>query len=151
MSKSPAGWFRDVESVEESQRLRSEARGHMSSGSWSEATSLLRRAIDLDPMSINCELLGDCLLQLGQVKEALIYLAAGTGLGHNQFKTRVKLAKALYALGAAFEHDALWQLEEALRINPDYRVARELLEDWLRTNPSLKMHLGRELRERHHE
>src|SRR5262249_32911044 len=137
-----SGWTREVDAVSESERLRNEARRAMSVRSWSEGAELLRRAIDLDPMSINFELLGDCLLALGQTRDAVVFLAAGTGLGHNQFKTRVKLAKALHDLGEPFVHDALWQLEEALRINPGYKVARSLLAQWVGENPSLEMFLN---------
>lgn len=138
---SPNPWPRTADDLTESERLRHGGRAAMARGQFDEAVELLRRAIDLDPMSINFELLGESLLALGQVKEAVVALAAGTGLGHNQFKTRTKLAQALYLLGPDFRHDALWQLEEALRLDPGYRGARALLRKWLHEDPSLKEHL----------
>lgn len=135
-------WRRGVAAIEESERLRRDARTAMASSEWETASRLLREAINLDPMSINFDLLGECLHRLGRLEEAVCFLAAGTGLGHNQFKTRVKLAMALRALGESFKHDALWQLEEALRVDPRYGLARKLLKDWISEDATLAEHLG---------
>ena len=141
MGDTEQEWPQSAESLAESERLRNQARGAMSSGNFEHAATLLRRAIDLHPASINFDLLGQCLLRLGRPREGITFLAAAAGLGHNQFKSRVNLAQALYALGSDFHLDALWQLEEALRVNPAYGKARALLEEWLQADPSLREHL----------
>jgi tetratricopeptide (TPR) repeat protein len=145
MAELEGTWTRSGDEIEEAERLRHQARGLMKAEKLEEAVPLLRRAILLDPMSINFELLGECLLALGQVKEAIIHLGAATGLGHNQFKSRVKLASALYDMGERFTHDAVWQLDEALRVNPRYGAARELLVRWLNADLSLCKHVRQEI------
>ena len=55
-------------------------------------------------MSINFDLLGECFLKAGRAKDGVLYLAAAAGLGHYQYKSRVKLAETLYGMGSQFTH-----------------------------------------------
>jgi tetratricopeptide (TPR) repeat protein len=138
---APMAWSDSTDAPQRSEALRHQARAAMSEGRWGEATALLREAFDLHPQSINVALLGACLLKQGDLKQGILHLAAAVGLGHNQFKDRVELAEAFYSLGEAFRHDALWQIEEALRINPRYRRAKDVLRGWLSSEPSLREHI----------
>ena len=134
-------WSDLPEAYERSEVLRNQARAAMTAERWAEAGALLREAFDLHPQSINLALLGTCLMKQGEIKQGVVHLSAAVGLGHNQFKDRVALAEVLYGLGQPFRHDALWQIEEALRINPRYGRAKEILRDWLSREPGLKDHV----------
>jgi tetratricopeptide (TPR) repeat protein len=134
-------WSDAADALSRSEALRNEARAAMSEGRWEDASRLLREAFDLYPQSINVALLGICLLEQGQTKQGVLHLAAAVGLGHNQFRDRVRLAEAFYGLGEPFRHDALWQIEEALRINPRYRRAKDILRAWLTAEPTLREHI----------
>jgi tetratricopeptide (TPR) repeat protein len=134
-------WTDLPDAHERSEALRHQARAAMTEERWDEAEALLRQAFDLQPQSINLALLGSCLLKRGEIKQGILYLSAAVGLGHNQFKDRMALAEAFYGLGPAFRHDALWQIAEALRINPRYARAKQLLRDWLARDPDLRDHV----------
>ena len=68
-----------------------------------------------------------CLLLKDQHSEAMVCLAAAAGLGLKQFRPRFLLAKAHLAVGE--REDAISQLKEALRLNPNYKSASELLKE----------------------
>jgi predicted Zn-dependent protease len=76
-----------------------------------------------------CEVLGELLLKAGQLQEATVFLAAAAGLGPRQSKPHFLLAKAILALDQSDVSGAREQLEEALRINPSYKAAHQLLAD----------------------
>lgn len=57
-----------------------QARSLMNQGQPEEAVLLFQRSAALDPHFKTLELLGECLIRLGRLREAIIPLAAATGL-----------------------------------------------------------------------
>jgi uncharacterized protein HemY len=90
-----------------------------------EAVELFRASAHLRPHFKTLELLGESLVRLDQTAEGAIYLAAAAGLAPKQSRPRFLLAQVLVGWGET--RDARIQLREALRINPDYKSAFELL------------------------
>ena len=97
----------------------------MRSGDLTKASQLFKRSIAAFPHPKALELLGECLIRQGQYRKALLYLGASAGLGQKPFRARFLLAQALAEMGET--DDARTHLEEALRLNPDYARARQLL------------------------
>lgn len=90
-----------------------------------EAIELFRASAHLHPHFKTLELLGDALVRTGQRSEGIIYLAAAAGLAPEQSRPRFLLARVLAEDNEV--RDARRQLREALRINPEYKSASELL------------------------
>ncbi len=134
-------WTGSPADRETAEERRLAARDAQDGGDLERAISLLREAIALDPQASTYAWLGECLLAAGQTQEGLLHLAAGVGLGHNLFKARVALAEALYGLGEAFHRDALWHVEEALRVESNYLRARQRVQQWVGREPGLAAHL----------
>ena len=97
----------------------------MKLGDLEAAAELFQQSITKYPHFKTLELLGECLLKENQHSEAIVYLAAAAGLGLKQFRSRFLLAKAHLAVGET--GDAVNQLKEALRLNPNYKSAYKLL------------------------
>lgn len=98
---------------------------------YETATVLLRCSNQLSPHFKTLELLGECLLELGNANfEAIVVLAAAAGLGNRPFRSYFLLARALNACGRTKE--AIEKLDLALALQPDTRTARELREELLR-------------------
>jgi tetratricopeptide (TPR) repeat protein len=100
-------------------------------GRQAEAQSLLRASALLKPHFKTLELLGECCFQAGQLADAALFLAASVGIAPNQARARLLLAKVLSSIGD--RRLARLQLVEALRVNPQYRAARDLLQQWSTT------------------
>ena len=107
--------------------LYTRGREAMDAGDYALAIARFRRSVLLDPHFKTLELLGECLLRVGQPAEAAIYLAAAAGLGSRQSRPRYLLAQALVQIEC--RDWAADKLREALAFNPTYRRARELLAE----------------------
>lgn len=94
-------------------------------GRNAEAVKLFRASAHLYAHFKTLELLGETLVALKHTSEGVIYLAAAPGLAPKQSRPRFLLAEVL--AGWNQTRDARLQLLEALRINPQYRSASDLL------------------------
>jgi tetratricopeptide (TPR) repeat protein len=115
--------------ADDAYKLYSEARTAIDAKELGVAVEKLRRASALAPHYKSYELLGECLLQQGEATEAVLYLSAAAGLGNKQTRCRYLLAQALIRLDPTREADAIDKLQEALDLNPQYKAAKQLLED----------------------
>jgi tetratricopeptide (TPR) repeat protein len=109
--------------ADEAYRLYSDARGAIRANDRSVAIEKLRNSSVLAPHYKTYELLGECLLQEGEIAEAVLYLSAATGLGNKQTRCRYLLAQALIKLDPSRAADAIEKLQEALAISPQKRLA----------------------------
>jgi tetratricopeptide (TPR) repeat protein len=121
--------------ADDAYKLYSEARTAMEAKDLGLALEKLRSASALAPHYKTYELLGECLLQQGEAAEAVLYLSAAAGLGNKQTRSRYLLAQALIRLDPTREADAVEKLREALELNPQYKAAKQLLEDITRQRP----------------
>jgi hypothetical protein len=78
----------------------------------------------------------------GELSKAVLYLSAVAGLGNSAFRAHHLLARALLKFGPTAEADAVRQLQRALRMNPNYKAARNLLEKRLSENEDLRQWLS---------
>jgi len=99
------------------------------SGDRRAALEKFGQSIKLFPHFKTLELLGECLLREDRFKEAIVYLGAAVGLGNNPFRAHFLLAQAWLAVGE--KHDAIVHLKKAIEMNPDYKAAKELLNESL--------------------
>lgn len=106
-----------------------EGRSAMKAGDLEIAIDKFIQSLKVSPHFKTLELLGECLLLRNELPEAVIYLAAATGLGKNQSRSRFLLAQALLKIGE--NEKAIEKLNEAVQINPNYKAARDLLETLL--------------------
>ncbi len=98
---------------------------------YGSAIVLLRCSNALSPHFKTLELLGECLLELGNANvEAIVVLASAAGLGSRAFKSYFLLARALDVSGRTKE--AIEKVELALALQPDFKTARELREELVR-------------------
>jgi tetratricopeptide (TPR) repeat protein len=100
-------------------------RSAMKAGDVHSAIENFRRSTKLAPHFKTLELLGECLLQVGEINDAVLCLAAAAGLGTRQLRARRLLAEALLRVGET--DTAVAKLEEALLIDPDFNAAKDLL------------------------
>ncbi|HEU4700582.1 MAG TPA: tetratricopeptide repeat protein [Gemmatimonadales bacterium] len=100
-------------------------RSRMEAGDAAGALALLERSVALEPHFLTLELLGECLLALGRPREAIVPLAASTGL-HLQSRAPARLAEVLLALGRREQADEL--AGRALAVDPDNEAARAVRE-----------------------
>lgn len=98
----------------------------MEAGDIESAIQLFEESATAGPHFKTLELLGECLMKLGRHRQAIIPLAAAVGLGTKAFRAMFLLAKALDETGS--RRDAIEKLEEAVAVKPDYKAARDLLE-----------------------
>jgi tetratricopeptide (TPR) repeat protein len=94
-------------------------------GDLATAVITLREGIYAFPFPTSLELLGECLLQEGNLVEATIYLAAAVGMSERvEFRTLFLLGKALATANDNYVSKIM--LEKAISIQPD-QDAQELL------------------------
>ena len=111
-----------------------EGKAAMGRQDLADAADKFRRSARVSPHFKTLELLGECHLERGELADAVVYLAAAAGLNPKGFRARFLLAQALLAAGD--RSGAAAHLEEAVRLNPNYRSAAELLEG-LRAGPGV--------------
>lgn len=107
-------------------QLHQEARNEMDRGNIARAVELFQESINALPHFKTLELLGECLLKLDRLPEAVVSLAASATLGNNAFRALFLLGTVLEELGE--RADAIRILDRALSVNPHYRAAREARE-----------------------
>ncbi|HEX8000884.1 MAG TPA: hypothetical protein VF528_21055 [Pyrinomonadaceae bacterium] len=96
-------------------------------GDLATAVITLREGIYAFPFPKSLELLGECLLQEGNLVEATIYLAAAVGMSAEyEFRHLFLLGKALAAANDNYVSKIM--LEKAISIQPD-QEAQELLNE----------------------
>ena len=118
----------EIEQAEIGRQRYEEGRQALKLGDLPRAISLFKDAVKARPHFKTLELLGSALLEQGEVTDAAIYLAASAAMNPKQSKARFLLAQAMLALGQTWKSDAVQQLQECLRLNPNYANARLLLE-----------------------
>ena len=106
--------------VEQSSRLYDVARTAMDAGDLVGALALLERSLAGHIHFKTLELIGECQCRLGRHREAIIPLAAATGLNRGS-RAPCLLAEAFLELGEW--SDALAAAAESLRRAPEYRRA----------------------------
>lgn len=107
--------------------LYHEGRKLILSKDFEAAIERLKKSSELIPHFKTLELLGECFLEQKNYSQAIIYLAAAAGLGNKSFRSYFLLAKALLEFDEVDK--ATEKLNEALRLNPNYREAKNLLSD----------------------
>jgi Flp pilus assembly protein TadD len=116
----------DITSSEKANELHVLGRQAFDAGDDEGCIAYMRASAELEPHYKTMEILGESLLRAGRVVESIVCLAAAAGLSPKQARSRLLLAQALQARGDT--RDARIQLEEALRVNPQYTAARTMLE-----------------------
>ena len=127
----------EIEQAEIGRQRYEEGRQALKVGDLPRAISLFKDAVKARPHFKTLELLGSTLLEQGEVTDAAVYLAASAAMSPKQSKARFLLAEAMLALGQTWKSDAVQQLQECLRLNPNYANAKQLLERLLKEDPSL--------------
>jgi WD40 repeat protein/tetratricopeptide (TPR) repeat protein len=119
------------------EKLYSVAQDYLRRRDWQTATRHLRSALEVNPRHFRARLdLGDALLELGQIDQAVAELERAYELDRGE--TRFTLARALVAQARALQRSddqdrALAASERALRIFPNEREAQEIRTAiWLR-------------------
>lgn len=110
---------------DKSHKFYNEGREAMRKNDYLKAIELFERSSKLAPHFKTFELLGECLLSINKPLEAIIALATSAGLGSKPFRATYLLGKALSQTGQ--ESDAIDQLQKAIKLKPDYKAAKELL------------------------
>jgi tetratricopeptide (TPR) repeat protein len=129
-----------VERKDNSSELHDEGVAAMKARDYDTAVKKLTGAADLSPHFKTYELLGECYLELKDFPRAIKYAAAAAGIGNNQFRSRFILAKALFEYGNV--QWAVDKLNEALRMKPDYKSAKEMLERLREDEDELRKRTG---------
>lgn len=106
-------------------KLYEDGRAAMGSKDYAAAVEKLTASVDMSPHFKTYELRAECHLELKNFPQAIKYAAAAAGIGNNQFRARLVLAKALIEYGEV--QWAVDKLNEALRMNPDYKAACDML------------------------
>jgi tetratricopeptide (TPR) repeat protein len=115
-----------TEAIEKSSELYHAGVEALERADYPAAVELFLASLQRWPHFKTMERLGVCYQKLDRPVDAVLYLSAAAGLGNRQFRARYLLAEALLALGET--EDAALKLKEAIELNSDYRVARELLD-----------------------
>ncbi len=100
-----------------------EARRLMDQGLYEKAITLFEQNIKSEPHFKELELLGECLMRLERLVEAIIPLAAATTLNQG-VRAPSLLAEVFYSLGKTHEANAMAEL--ALRRDPNNRRALQV-------------------------
>jgi tetratricopeptide (TPR) repeat protein len=96
-------------------------------GDLATAVVTLREGVYAFPFPKSLELLGECLLQEGNLVEATIYLSAAIGMSDEvEFRSLFLLGKALAAANDNYVSKIM--LQKAISIRPD-QEAQELLNE----------------------
>ena len=109
---------------ERAQGLYHRGRELMDAGSLEDAIQALSQSAELHPHFKTLELLGECYLSVGRVREAIVPLAAATSL-NEQSRAPALLADALYKLGDNEQAIRLARL--AMLRAPSNKLARSVL------------------------
>lgn len=110
--------------LSEGSTLYHEARSAMESRDFETAIKKLKKSVELTPHFKTFECLGECFMEQRNYSEAIGYLTKSTELANNQSRPYFLLAKALLEFGE--KDKAIDKLEKALKINPNYKAAKEL-------------------------
>ena len=114
----------------ENYMLYQEGRAAMESRDYDLAIKKFEKSAELAPHFKTLESLGECFLEQKNYSRAIICFAAAAGLGNNQFRAYYLLAKALLAFGD--QNKAVDKLNEALKMNPNYKAAQNLVTEILK-------------------
>ena len=114
----------DNRDVYDASALYRAGREHMDAGRLEEAVAVFQRSVEELPHFKTLELLGECLVRLKRDGEAIVPLAAATGLNRG-VRAPYLLAEVFLRMGE--RGDARLAAEEALRRDPNNRRAREVL------------------------
>lgn len=107
-------------------QLHYAARGLMDTGEYAEAAALLEASTKLDTHYKTIELLGECLWQMGRLRDAVLPLAAATTL-NRQPRAPALLAQIFLELGDV--RQAREMAELALERNPGSKTMQDFLTD----------------------
>lgn len=107
--------------------LYQRAREAMDRKELEEAIALFRCSAELCPHFKTLELLGECLLELRNTSESIIFLAAAAGLGNRAYRAFFLLARALSLHGEI--SSAIEKLDLAIELQPSFRAAIELRDE----------------------
>lgn len=110
--------------MDDPSQLYQSARERMSAGDFVAAAQLFERSVALNPHFKALELLGECRIRLGLLREAIVPLAAATAL-NEQSRAPSLLADVLCQLGDS--DDAIRMARLALARSPTNRAALEVL------------------------
>lgn len=102
-----------------------EGRALMFSGALTDAKDKFEKAVQAFPHYKSFERLGECLLEMGLIEQAVVPLATAIGLNHH-YHSEVLLAEAYVRLGAYM--DALRPAESAFCKNSQNKRARRILQ-----------------------
>lgn len=102
-----------------------EARELMGQGAYAEAVNLFEQNVRVQPHFKDLELLGECLMRLGKLVEAIVPLAAATTLNQG-VRAPSLLAEIYFQMGEV--HDANEMADLVLTRNPKNRKALEIKE-----------------------
>ncbi len=109
-----------------SAQLYQQGRWALGEGDTAQGKACLLESFELAPHYKTAELLGEVFLEEGDLVAALKFLATAVGLNSRPYKSRYLLARVWLALEE--KEEAVFNLEEALRLKDDFKSARELLE-----------------------
>jgi tetratricopeptide (TPR) repeat protein len=133
-----------IKRLRKSSQLHDEGTRAMKLSDYSAAVEKFTDAANLHPHFKTYELLAECYVELKNFPEAIKYAAAGAGLGNNQFRSRFILAKALAEYGE-FQW-AVDKLNEALRMKPDYKAAKDMLAKLREGEEEIRKRTGNPIR-----
>ena len=115
----------NIQRKENATELHDLGRQALDAGDLQLCVEYMRAAAALEPHYKTMELLGEALLRLGNLDDSVLWLAAAAGLSPKQVRSRFLLAQVLESREQI--GDARIQLREALRVNPQYKSASEML------------------------
>jgi lipopolysaccharide biosynthesis regulator YciM len=124
----------NVAELERASHMYQLGRDQMASGDYTSAIESFRAGLDASPHFKTLELLGECLVRVGRLREAIVPLAAVTTL-NGQVRAPSMLAKVFLDLGDRVNARRIARL--ALGRAPTNRLTLEVLaatedlaEDW---------------------
>ena len=106
-------------------QLYEQARSFMDKDSWEDAIVLFKKAAELTPHFKTYELWGECLMKLGRFSEAILPLAAATGLNKG-IRPSSLLSDAFFQ--ASHYSEAVDAAKTALERDPKNKIALSILE-----------------------
>jgi tetratricopeptide (TPR) repeat protein len=116
--------MKSIMQEDEATRLYEEGRSHRDAGRLSKAIEGLKQSAALLPHFKTLEMLGECYMKAGQYREAVIPLAAATGL-NRQVRAPSFLAKVFLELGDGVKAREI--ARDIVRREPGNRIAKEML------------------------
>ena len=109
-----------------STQLYQRGRDAMEKHEYEVAAALFHSSSGVFPHFKSLELFGECLLELGRSREAVVPLAAAAGLGNKASRALFLLARALSQQGRT--QDAIEKLDLAIAVQPQFKAAIQLRE-----------------------